>query len=35
MGNATFIITPFKEKELRDKIMEIKKELRGDGTNGN
>ncbi|MBW8042597.1 MAG: hypothetical protein FVQ85_21740 [Planctomycetes bacterium] len=35
MGNATFIITPFKEKELRDKIMEIKKELRNDGTNGN
>jgi response regulator RpfG family c-di-GMP phosphodiesterase len=35
MGNATFIITPFNEKELRDKIMEIKKELRGDGTNGN
>ena len=35
MGNATFIMTPFNEKELRDKIMEIKKELRGDGTNGN
>jgi len=32
MGNATFIITPFNEKELRDKIMEMQEELGSDGT---
>jgi len=35
MGNATFIIIPFNEKELRDKIIEAKKELKSDGTNAN
>ncbi len=35
MGNATFIIIPFNEKELRDKIIEVKKELKSDGTNAN
>ena len=32
MGNETFIITPFKEEELRDKIEQLKKELGNDGT---
>ncbi len=35
MGNATFIITPFNEKELRDKIAEVKKEPGNNGPNGN
>jgi len=33
MDNATFVITPFNEKELRDKIMEMQEELGSAGTN--
>lgn len=35
LGNATFIITPFQEKELRDKIEQLKKELGNHGPSGN
>jgi FixJ family two-component response regulator len=32
MGNATFIITPFKEEELCDKIEQMKKESENHGS---
>jgi len=35
MGNATFIITPFKEEELREKIEQMKKESENHGSGGN
>jgi response regulator RpfG family c-di-GMP phosphodiesterase len=34
MGNTTFIIIPFEEKELRDKIEQLKKELQNHGPDG-
>jgi PleD family two-component response regulator len=35
MGNATFIITPFKEEELCDKIEQMKKEFNNHEPSGN
>jgi PleD family two-component response regulator len=35
MGNATFIIAPFKEEELREKIEQMEKELGNHGPSGN
>ncbi len=35
MGNATFIITPFKEEELCDKIEQMKKASENHGSGGN
>ncbi|MBW8002191.1 MAG: hypothetical protein FVQ80_09225 [Planctomycetes bacterium] len=35
MGNATFIMTPFKEEELRDKIEQMKKEFNNHELSGN
>ena len=35
MGNATFIMTPFKEEELRDKIEQMKKEFNNHEPSGN
>jgi len=35
LGNATFIITPFQEKKLHDKIEQLKKELGNHGPSGN
>ena len=35
LGNAAFVIIPFKEEELRDKIEQMKKELTIHGSCGN